>query len=126
MDRRAMTAFLAVAPEREGMDAVALVERYYDALDAHDYAAFGEILASDFVQQRPDRRFESRDAFVRFMRDERPNKETAHELERVIDGGDGGVAVRGRVRDDDAVLFEFADFFRLDDARIARLDTYSR
>lgn len=121
-----MTSLLAIEPVGDGMDAVDLVERYYDALDSHEYDAFSEILSSGFVQQRSDRRFESRGAFVRFMRDERPNKETVHELERVVDGGDDGVAVRGRVRDDDAVLFEFADFFRIDDGRITRLDTYSR
>jgi ketosteroid isomerase-like protein len=107
------------------MDAVAAVERYYDALDAHEYDALEELLSPAFVQQRPDRRFESRTAFVRFMRDERPNTETTHELERIVDDGDD-VVVRGCVTDGEAVLFEFADFFTVEDGRIVRLETYSR
>ena len=107
------------------MNTVTLVERYYEVLDEHEYATLEEILAPDFVQQRSDRRFESRDAFVRFMRDDRPNPDTRHELEDVIDDGDR-VAVRGRVVDEGTTLFEFADFFELADGRIDRLETYSR
>ncbi|WP_306053662.1 nuclear transport factor 2 family protein [Natronococcus wangiae] len=107
------------------MDAVALVERYYDALDGHEYETLEELLAPDFVQHRSDRRFESRDAFVRFMRDDRPNPDTQHELEEVIDDGDR-VAVRGRVVGEGATLFEFADFFELADGKVDRLETYSR
>jgi len=36
------------------------------------------------------------------------------------------VAVRGRVIDDGATLFEFADFFDLSAGEIRRLETYSR
>ncbi|ELZ04096.1 nuclear transport factor 2 family protein [Natrialba aegyptia] len=115
------------------MDATGLVRRYYDALDAHDYDELEAVLAPEFTQRRPDRRFESRAAFVAFMREERPNSETTHELEAVIaaeSGDDDGstVAVRGRVRNASTVLFEFADFFAVDEgtARIERLETYSR
>ncbi|ELY53633.1 nuclear transport factor 2 family protein [Natronolimnohabitans innermongolicus] len=117
------------------MDAAALVRRYYDALDSHEYDALEDVLAPEFVQRRPDRTFESRDAFVRFMREERPNPDTSHELEAVIAEGEC-VAVRGRVCDDGARLFDFADFFELDrkragagdgdDGRIVELETYSR
>ncbi|WP_049928018.1 nuclear transport factor 2 family protein [Halopiger goleimassiliensis] len=107
------------------MDRVALVRRYYDALDEHDYAALESILAPEFRQRRPDRTFEGREAFVRFMREERPNPDTTHELEAVI-GEDGRVAARGRVLDGDRVLFAFADFFELDAGRIVALETYSR
>ncbi|WP_394739077.1 nuclear transport factor 2 family protein [Natronococcus roseus] len=109
------------------MDAVALVERYYESLDAHEYDALEDVLAPEFVQQRPDRRFEDREAFVEFMHEDRPNKRTRHDLEDVLaDGGD--VAVRGRVVDDEtgSALFAFADFFELGDERIVRLETYSR
>ena len=109
------------------MDPVALVERYYDALDAHEYEALEDLLAPEFVQRRPDRRFEGREAFVEFMREGRPNEDTRHDLEDVlVDGGD--VAVRGRVVDDEtgSALFAFADFFELGDERIVRLETYSR
>ncbi|MBZ6494665.1 nuclear transport factor 2 family protein [Natrinema longum] len=107
------------------MDAVALVRRYYDALDDHDYDALEELLKPEFVQHRPDRTFADREAFVAFMRDERPNPATSHELESVI-AGDGRVAVRGRVIEDETVLFEFADFFDIGDGRLRRLETYSR
>ncbi|WP_049921966.1 nuclear transport factor 2 family protein [Halopiger djelfimassiliensis] len=107
------------------MDPAALVRQYYDALDEHEYDALESILATGFVQRRPDRTFEGRDAFVRFMRDERPNPETTHELAAVVDG-DEAVAVRGRVLDSGTELFEFADFFTIEDGRIAGLETYSR
>ncbi|NKE35453.1 nuclear transport factor 2 family protein [Natronococcus sp. JC468] len=109
------------------MDAVALVDRYYESLDAREYDALEEVLAPAFVQQRPDRRFEGRESFVRFMREDRPNEATRHELEAVLaDGGD--VAVRGRVVDEEtgSALFAFADFFRIEAGAITRLETYSR
>ena len=107
------------------MDQAALVRGYYDALDHHDYETLEDLLAPTFVQRRPDRTFEDRDAFVAFMREGRPNPDTSHELEAVIADGDR-VAVRGRLIDDGRPLFEFADFFELGDGRIGRLETYSR
>ena len=111
------------------MDPVALVRQYYDALDRHEYETLEDLLAPDFAQRRTDRAFEDRAAFVRFMRDDRPNPDTSHDLEAVIADADGDrVAVRGRVldADGDRELFEFADFFELEAGRIARLETYSR
>ncbi|ADD05011.1 DUF1486 family protein [Natrialba magadii ATCC 43099] len=124
------------------MDATGLVRRYYDALDAHDYDALESVLAPEFTQRRPDRTFESRTAFIQFMREERPNPETTHELEEVVAGRDAGdgdgdsnsstdeltVAARGRVCDESGELFEFADFFTVDreQGRLVRLETYSR
>lgn len=122
------------------MESATLVRRYYDALDGHDYEALESLLAPEFVQRRPDRTFEGREAFVTFMREERPTPDTSHDLESVLVDGDR-VAVRGRVRDGDDVLFEFADFFDLepaaddgestrgDDARVPvidRLETFAR
>ncbi|WP_254761453.1 nuclear transport factor 2 family protein [Natrinema marinum] len=107
------------------MDSAALVRRYYDALDDHDYDALEDVLAPAFSQRRPDRTFEDRDAFVAFMRDERPNPDTSHHLESVVTA-DERVAVRGRVTEGGTTLFEFADFFELGDGRIGRLETYSR
>jgi ketosteroid isomerase-like protein len=106
-------------------DATALVRRYYDALDDHDYDALADLLAPGFVQRRPDRTFESRDAFVAFMRDERPNPDTSHVLEAVV-AADDRVAVRGRVTSAGTTLFEFADFFEVADGRLGALETYSR
>ncbi|WP_126662088.1 nuclear transport factor 2 family protein [Haloterrigena salifodinae] len=116
-------------------DAASLVRDYYDALDERDYETLEDLLAPDFVQQRPDRTFEDRAAFVRFMRDDRPNPNTSHDLEAVVaDGETDRVAVRGRVLDADGerTLFEFADFFELESenesesSQISRLETYSR
>lgn len=102
-----------------------LVRQYYDALDEHEYGRLETVLTSAFVQHRPDRSFESRRAFIRFMREERPNPETSHDLLEIVDDGET-VAARGRVLDSGTVLFEFADFFAFEDGRISRLDTYSR
>ena len=107
------------------MEPAALVRRYYEALDEHSYDDLESILAHEFRQRRPDRTFESREAFVRFMRKDRPNPNTSHELEAVI-AQDERVAARGRVLDDGRVLFEYADFFRIEGDRIVALETYSR
>ncbi len=106
-------------------DGRALVRRYYDALDEHDYDALEDVLSPAFSQRRPDREFEDREAFVAFMREKRPNPDTSHDLTSIV-VGDDRVAVRGRVTDDGTTLFEFADFFELEDGQIDRLETYSR
>nr|WP_312912522.1 nuclear transport factor 2 family protein [Natronosalvus caseinilyticus] len=104
------------------------VERYYDALDRHEYDALESILSPTFVQERPDRRFEGRDAFVRFMREERPSPDTAH----VIDDstGDGNtVVVEGRVLEDGGdgdALFAFVDTFTIEKGSIVHLETRLR
>lgn len=121
------------------VDSAQLVRQYYDALDGHEYGRLERLLTPAFVQHRPDRTFEGRDAFVRFMREERPNPDTSHELvaivaddDRVDDErvADDRVAVRGRVIDqgesENRLLFEFADFFAFEDGRISELETYSR
>ncbi|RQG92798.1 nuclear transport factor 2 family protein [Natrarchaeobius halalkaliphilus] len=107
------------------MEPTTLVRQYYDALDDHEYEALEEVLSTGFVQHRPDRTFEGRETFVRFMRDERPNPNTEHELDAIVDDGDQ-VAVRGRLIESGTTLFAFADFFDLSDGRIVRLETYSR
>ncbi|MDQ2050602.1 nuclear transport factor 2 family protein [Natronolimnohabitans sp. A-GB9] len=116
----------AVSPsDSDDTDPVSVVKQYYRALDEHDYETLEDVLTSEFVQRRPDRTFESREAFVCFMRDARPNPDTEHELETVVADGDR-VAVRGRVFDGETALFEFADFFVLEDGRIGRLETYTQ
>ncbi|GAB7019551.1 nuclear transport factor 2 family protein [Halostagnicola bangensis] len=109
------------------MDGDLLVRRYYGALDDHEYETLEEILDPAFVQRRPDRTFDGREAFVEFMRGERPNPDTSHELEElVVDEECGRVAARGRVLEGETELFEFADFFEMADESIVRLETYSR
>ena len=112
------------------------VATYYRALDDHDYEALRSVLSPSFVQHRPDRTFEDRESFVRFMRDDRPSPETSHELagrfRREGAGGESGdddgptVLVRGRVCEADEVLLRFADAFTLSAGRIERVETYTR
>ena len=107
-------------------DATRLVRRYYEALDEHEYETLEPLLSPSFVQRRPDRTFETRDAFVQFMREERPMTDTRHELLDVF-GADDRVAVRGRLLDASGEpIFEFADLFELADGRIVRLETFTR
>ncbi|WP_121820361.1 nuclear transport factor 2 family protein [Halostella salina] len=108
-------------------DAEATVRAYYAALDEGAYGDLESLLAPDFVQHRPDRTFEGREAFVAFMRDDRPMTDTTHELLTVFVAGDA-VAVRGRLLDADGEpLFPFVDVHELDgDGRIERLETFTR
>lgn len=114
---------------------------YYRALDEGDYDLLETLLAESFVHERPDRTFEGRARFVRFMREERPQTETTHRIETVFeaDGGaqesggssprpsDGAVAVRGRLlaAEGDPIV-AFADVFEFTGERIARIETYTR
>ena len=107
-------------------DSTAIVRRYFAALDAHEYDVLAEVLAPTFVQERPDRTFDGREAFVHFMRDERPLTETSHELVYLL-GADDRVAAHGRLLDaDGSLVLEFADHFTLEDGLISRLDTFVR
>ena len=107
-------------------DGIALVRRYYGTLDAGEYDELESLLAPVFVQRRPDRTFQGRDAFVRFMREERPMTDTTHELDDVF-GAEDRAAARGRLLDGDGdPVFAFADHFRIEDGRIVALETYTR
>jgi ketosteroid isomerase-like protein len=110
------------------------VRAYYEAIDAGDYEAFADLLAPGVVHERPDRTIEGRDALVGFMRDDRPQKDTSHEVEAVYRSSDGGggdgreCAVRGRLLDADGEpMFEFVDTFAVaDDGReIEHIRTYT-
>jgi ketosteroid isomerase-like protein len=102
------------------------VATYYRAIDEDDYGALREVLAPGFVQHRPDRTFQGRSTFVRFMRDDRPNPDTTHELDANY-GCDGEVAVRGRVlSSENEVLVRFVDVFTLTDGQIDEVWTYTR
>ncbi len=103
-----------------------LVRAYYRALDDHRYDDLRELLSPEFTQRRPDRRFESPERFVRFMREERPLTDTTHEV-RGLYTSEPGVAVRGGLLDSSGMeLFEFVDVFSFDsEGWIERLVTYS-
>lgn len=114
------------------MDAQTVVRRYYRAIDDHDYEAFADLLAPAVVHRRPDRTIEGRETLVTFMRDERPDADTSHEVDRVFadatpGAGDATVAVRGRLRDATGErLFGFVDVFSVADERIAEIETFTR
>jgi len=117
------------------------VRAYYAALDAGDYDRLADLLAPGFVQRRPDRTFEGREAFVRFMREERPRTDTEHAVDalyrrtdgeagaadgRPATGEDAEVVARGRLLTaDGAELVAFADAFVVADGRLRSLRTYT-
>jgi len=103
------------------------VRGYYDAIDAGDYEGFADLLAPDVVHERPDRTIEGRETLVGFMRDDRPQTGTSHEVAATYRNGDGRYAVRGRLFDADGdLMFEFVDAFEVADGRIERIRTYTR
>ena len=107
------------------MDKSTLVEKYYLCLDDDEYEALRSILHPDFVQHRPDRSFEGREAFVEFMRDERPQTDTTHRVDTLLESADG-LAASGRLLDSEGdELFAFIDVFRFDGGRIRAVDTFS-
>lgn len=109
------------------MDAAVLARAYYDAIDRGDYDALRDVLAPEFEHVRPDTTHESREAFVAFMREDRPRTDTSHAVDGVYDGA-GGVAVRGRLLGADGEeLLAFVDAFEVDAEtdRIRSLTTYA-
>jgi ketosteroid isomerase-like protein len=103
-----------------------LAREYYRAIDEHDYQALSDILGSDFTHDRPDQTIEGREAFVQFMRDERPETDTAHEVAETF-RNENGIAVRGRLnRADGSEWFEFVDVFAVVDGALKSLKTYTR
>lgn len=103
-----------------------LAVMYYDAIDAGDYEALADVLAPGFTHDRPDRTIEGADRFVAFMRDERPETDTTHEVDAVFER-DGGVAVEGRLlRADGSEWFGFVDVFVARDDALTGLRTYTR
>lgn len=104
------------------------VRTYYRALDEHEYDRFEELLAPSFTHDRPDRTLDGREAFVSFMREDRPKKNTTHALDGFYenDAGDEIVAP-GRLLDSDGEeLFEFVDLHVFAGDRLLELRTYTR
>ena len=109
------------------------VRRYYEAIDAGDYERFADLLAPAVVHDRPDRTIEGRETLVGFMRDDRPEKDTKHEVLVVCRGrvaeenrGASRFVAEGRLLDADGdELFRFADAFALEDGKIAEIRTYT-
>ncbi|SEW21334.1 nuclear transport factor 2 family protein [Halobacterium jilantaiense] len=106
------------------MHADGLVQAYYDAIDDGDYDALREVLAPEFEHVRPDRTLSGREEFVAFMRDDRPQTDTAHVLDAVYEGRNG-VAARGRLLDADGEIFAFVDVFDVSTGVVQHLRTYT-
>ncbi len=107
-------------------DADATVRAFYAALDEHRYDDLADLLVPGFTHYRPDRTFEGRDAFVSFMREDRPMTDTTHEIERVFTNGNGA-AVQGQLLDSHGEsLFRFADIHTVTDGRIESVRTYTQ
>ncbi|MFC6960634.1 nuclear transport factor 2 family protein [Halocatena marina] len=103
-----------------------LVREYYRAIDEHDYDALQTVLAPAFIHDRPDRTIDGRDAFVRFMRDERPETDTTHDIVDLF-RKEQAIAVRGTLnRANGETWIEFVDVFSVENGVIASLKTYSR
>lgn len=106
-------------------DPASLARGHYEDLDAGDYPGLRDRLTPDFQHVRGDQTLAGRDRFIRFMRDDRPETDTTHEIETVY-GNDDEIAVRGRLRrSDGSVWFGFVDVFSLDGDRFAELVTYT-
>jgi ketosteroid isomerase-like protein len=85
------------------------------------------VLDATFVHRRTDRTLDGREAFVRFMREDRPRTDTEHHVETVCVGDDGTAFARGRLRATDGEeLFAFVDVFEVgDDGALVSLTTYT-
>jgi ketosteroid isomerase-like protein len=105
------------------MDPADLAQAYYDAIDDGQYDDLRDLLAADFVQVRPDMTHDGRDAFVSFMRDDRPRTDARHIVDGMYEGGEG-VAARGRLVAPEGPLFAFVDVFAVENEKISRLETY--
>ena len=103
---------------------------YYRALDGHDYDHLRDLLAAEFVHERPDMTLDGREEFVTFMREKRPATDTTHPVDgiyRPVDGDAGELAVRGRLlASDGGVIARFVDVFTFEGENISRVRTFTR
>lgn len=108
------------------MSAPRTVESYYRTIDEHRYDDLSDLLAPEFVHERPDRTLSGRETFIGFMREERPRTETTHVLDEVYANENRTeFAARGRLLDTDGErLFGFVDVHTVENGYIARLRTY--
>ena len=108
------------------MDGKALAREYYRSIDDDEYDALAGVLSEGFVHRRPDTTIGSRDAFVTFMREERPERDTTHVVESVYCDENGDAAVEGRLLDPNGEeWFRFVDTFDIGDDGIECVRTYT-
>jgi hypothetical protein len=86
------------------MDAAATVRAYYAALDEERYDDLEALLAPGFTQDRPDRTFDDRDAFLTFMRNDRPHADTTHQLHGVFERPGDATTTHDRHVDDGTAI----------------------
>lgn len=112
---------------RDVPDGQALVRAYYEALDSHGYDRLESLLAPEFVHDRPDMSLDSREEFVTFMRDDRPEMETTHRIESVFQTGQGSpFAVQGELLDKGGnTITGFVDIVSVSDGKIVGIKTYT-
>ncbi|MFC7097023.1 nuclear transport factor 2 family protein [Halobaculum marinum] len=116
------------------MTHTATARAYYRAIDDGEYDALADLLAPEFVHERPDRTISGRASFVSFMRERRPRTDTEHSVDAMyapVAGPASEAVARGRLRGSDGEdLFGFVDVFAFasaePDASIDRLTTYTR
>lgn len=91
----------------------ATARRYYDLVDAGDYAELVSLFAPDVVYERPGQStIRGREALREFYETDRPLEDGSHHLHSVVREGDT-VAVRGTftgTQADQSVEIGFADF----------------
>lgn len=106
-------------------DREATARAYYRALDEHDYETLQTILTPSFVHDRPDTTIEGREAFVQFMREERPQTDTSHPIDAVYAHEDA-VAVEGELLSGSGRrITGFVDVVSFADGQIDRIRTYT-
>jgi ketosteroid isomerase-like protein len=103
------------------------VRGYYRAIDGDDYELLASVLAADVTHIRPDMTLDGRERFIEFMRDERPQNETSHQIDALYRQTDsGGVAAQGRlIAADGTLITHFVDVFSFNDAEIAQIRTFT-
>jgi ketosteroid isomerase-like protein len=107
------------------MDPQRIAQMYYEYIDTGNYDSLADILAPEFVHERPDRTIEGRTRFIRFMRDERPMTETKHKIQTIV-GGENQAGVEGQlILESGEHLFGFVDIFEIADEHIGRIRTYT-
>ncbi|MFB6189582.1 MAG: nuclear transport factor 2 family protein [Halapricum sp.] len=103
----------------------ATARAYYRALDDHDYETLRSVVTDSFVHERPDMTIEGRDAFVQFMREERPQTETSHPIDAIYETT-GALAVEGRLLSAEGNrITAFVDIMSFEGERIDRITTYT-